>query len=186
MKRSSLAAASIIITVGFSFGLSLFLNQTKGPYLHSRHVSEMSGQVSDVYLNGGRLQQNLGDAVAEEFISIETSSNAPAFVQNKFTVHANRIISVTLHNRSGLKYQHTWVLVQPDTQDKLASEAKSAGPQSHWIPNSPDILAFVPLTDAGQSNTVLFHAPSKPGDYPFICTFPGHGEAMQGTLHVVE
>ena len=27
-------------------------------------------------------------------------------------------------------------------------------------------------------------APSNPGDYPFVCTFPGHWRTMNGVMHV--
>jgi putative heme-binding domain-containing protein len=29
-------------------------------------------------------------------------------------------------------------------------------------------------------------APTKPGDYPYVCTFPGHWRTMAGVMHVVD
>ena len=26
--------------------------------------------------------------------------------------------------------------------------------------------------------------PATPGDYPYVCTFPGHGVMMRGVMHV--
>ena len=37
----------------------------------------------------------------------------------------------------------------------------------------------------GQVVMVEFIAPAA-GDYPFICTFPGHAQSMWGVLHVLE
>jgi len=31
-----------------------------------------------------------------------------------------------------------------------------------------------------------FTAPDKPGEYPYICTFPGHWRIMQGVMKVVK
>ena len=31
-----------------------------------------------------------------------------------------------------------------------------------------------------------FNAPGEPGDYPFLCTYPGHSQRMRGTLKVVK
>jgi len=37
----------------------------------------------------------------------------------------------------------------------------------------------------GESFTLEFSAPEEPGDYPYVCTFPGHWRGMNGTMRVV-
>lgn len=47
------------------------------------------------------------------------------------------------------------------------------------------VIAQTPFAGPGETVEVLFAAPSKPGRYPFVCTFSGHFQAgMQGTLIV--
>src|SRR6185369_12437896 len=41
------------------------------------------------------------------------------------------------------------------------------------------------LVSPGQATQLVFTAPADPGDYPFVCTFPGHWRRMVGTLAVV-
>ena len=41
---------------------------------------------------------------------------------------------------------------------------------------------FVPVIDPNKQHSLHFSTPEQPGDYPFICTFPGHWIAMQGIL----
>jgi putative heme-binding domain-containing protein len=41
------------------------------------------------------------------------------------------------------------------------------------------------MVDPGQEAKLAFTAPSVPGDYSFVCTFPGHWRRMVGTLAVV-
>jgi azurin len=41
------------------------------------------------------------------------------------------------------------------------------------------------MSNPGQTVEVTFTAPSATGDYPFICSFPGHFATMRGTMHVV-
>jgi azurin len=41
------------------------------------------------------------------------------------------------------------------------------------------------LLDPNQSMTFQFRAPVQPGQYPYVCTFPGHWRMMNGTLNVV-
>jgi azurin len=34
------------------------------------------------------------------------------------------------------------------------------------------------------SDTIFFNAPTVPGDYDFVCTFPGHSALMKGIFRV--
>jgi len=48
-----------------------------------------------------------------------------------------------------------------------------------------DVLASIPILGPKESGDVTFNAPSKPGKYPFLCSFPGHFQAgMRGVLIV--
>lgn len=55
----------------------------------------------------------------------------------------------------------------------------------HYIPNSPDILAASDLVYPGLSGEIEFKTPDKPGEYPYVCTFPGHWRLMKGVFTVV-
>lgn len=47
------------------------------------------------------------------------------------------------------------------------------------------VIAKTPFAGPGETVQVIFTAPSKPGSYPFVCTFSGHfQEGMKGTLIV--
>jgi putative heme-binding domain-containing protein len=41
------------------------------------------------------------------------------------------------------------------------------------------------MLDGGQTAKLAFTAPTEPGDYPYVCTYPGHWRRMVGTLAVV-
>jgi len=47
------------------------------------------------------------------------------------------------------------------------------------------IIAHTDLAAGGETVEVIFTVPEETGDYPFICSFPGHFSAgMTGTLAV--
>lgn len=52
-----------------------------------------------------------------------------------------------------------------------------------FIPESPDILAHTGLIQPNTSETIEFTLPAA-GEYNYICTFPGHGAIMNGTITV--
>ena len=53
-----------------------------------------------------------------------------------------------------------------------------------FVPDSPNVLVASRLLNAGESTVVAFDAPTEPGDYPFVCSFPGHWVTMRGVLRI--
>ena len=87
--------------------------------------------------------------------------------------------------------QHNFVLTHPGRLPALGRLADAlitepAAMARHYLPVSPDIIAQSNhLIGPGQSDVIEFAAPAAPGDYPFICSFPGHWRTMQGILRIV-
>ena len=53
-----------------------------------------------------------------------------------------------------------------------------------FVPDSPNVLVASRLLNAGESAVITFTAPEEPGEYPFVCSFPGHWFTMRGVLKV--
>ena len=60
------------------------------------------------------------------------------------------------------------------------------GLEKHYIPEEPGILHWTKQLTLGvaRSQTLRFYAPTETGDYPYICTFPGHWRVMRGIMKV--
>jgi uncharacterized protein len=67
--------------------------------------------------------------------------------------------------------------------DKLAADPKGA--EKNYVPDMPEVLFSTKLVNPEQRVTLSFIAPAKTGDYPYVCTFPGHWSLMNGTMKVV-
>lgn len=46
-----------------------------------------------------------------------------------------------------------------------------------------EVLASTKILGPGESETIIFIAQGE-GEYPYVCTFPGHGAVMKGLLKV--
>jgi azurin len=83
---------------------------------------------------------------------------------------------------------HNFVLLKKDTDlDDFLSESAMAGKAADYIPASREsqILAHTKFLGAHQTDTIQFTAPTEPGEYPFVCTFPGHYlQGMHGVMVV--
>ena len=58
--------------------------------------------------------------------------------------------------------------------------------QKDYVPQMQEVLYSTKLLNPGESFILQFTAPNKPGDYPFVCTFPGHWRIMNGIMRVTK
>ncbi|MBT3479957.1 MAG: hypothetical protein HN457_00795, partial [Opitutales bacterium] len=62
--------------------------------------------------------------------------------------------------------------------------ASPDGLGKHFVPDMPQVLFHTKLLQPDTSETIRFIAPTKPGEYPYICSFPGHWIVMRGVMTV--
>ncbi|MBT7924434.1 MAG: hypothetical protein HN627_09240, partial [Opitutae bacterium] len=84
---------------------------------------------------------------------------------------------------------HNFVLVAPKTRMKVVESAIALGadgPNRHYVPESEDVIVSTQVVLPGEKTTITFVSPENEGEYPYVCTFPGHGFIMYGTLFVAK
>jgi azurin len=82
---------------------------------------------------------------------------------------------------------HDWVLLKAGSDVAAFDAAALASKDTGYIPAalSDEVIAKIDLLGPRKSGEVEFKAPTAPGDYPFLCTFPAHFQAgMKGVLTV--
>ena len=107
--------------------------------------------------------------------------------QAEITLKAGEKGRLVLQNNDHMP--HNALVVKPGRLDAVGALADamltdSQALSKNYIPESPDVLFAVPLVNPGESVGVNFTAPSTPGRYPIVCTFPGHWRMMQSVLVV--
>jgi putative heme-binding domain-containing protein len=122
----------------------------------------------------------------EATIAIETGKNL-TFQQTELRVKAGQPTALEFINSDVVP--HNWVLVQPDqlkTIGELSNKliANPEGYARHYVPESADVIVYTDIVQANQKQIIHFKAPTKPGRYPYLCTFPGHWMVMNGVMIV--
>jgi len=84
---------------------------------------------------------------------------------------------------------HNWALLKPgklqsvgDLANKLIADPGAVA--RHYIPETPDVVAYTSIVYPRERFTIYFSAPAAAGRYPFLCSFPGHWMVMNGELIV--
>jgi azurin len=81
--------------------------------------------------------------------------------------------------------KHNVVLVRNGDVVTRVGEQALLERDNEFIPQDDAIMAYTPLAGPGETVEMDFTVP-PPGEYVYICTFPGHYVLMRGVLRSVE
>ncbi|HRJ08436.1 MAG TPA: plastocyanin/azurin family copper-binding protein [Prosthecobacter sp.] len=116
-------------------------------------------------------------------------TNPLAYDTKEFTVKAGAKVKLTFNNvHPTVPQPHNIVIGALGSKDKLMGLAMQmatdpAGMAKGFIPEAPEVLFHTKLLQPNQSEVLEFTAPAA-GDYPYLCTFPGHAVLMNGVMKV--
>ncbi|MGV8878507.1 MAG: PVC-type heme-binding CxxCH protein [Sphingobacteriaceae bacterium] len=122
-------------------------------------------------------------------VKIGTVQNAMKFDVKTFDVKAGSVVEIVFANIDFM--QHNLLILQKGSMekvgaaaDKLAQDPK--GMDKNYVPAMPEVLFATELVNPEQTVKLRFTVPKDPGDYPFICSFPGHWRIMNGIMKVTK
>ena len=166
---------------------------------NSRHADFASDAGRELLILADELGPRLATPLAErlayrrsllgpQLFLLRPLPDALLFDRRELFVVAGRPIELTFDNVDIMP--HNLVLTAPGALAKvgMAAEAMAARPDAwerSFVPDLPEVLHTTGLLQPGQRQTMKFDAPTTLGDYPFVCTFPGHWVRMNGVMHVV-
>lgn len=119
-------------------------------------------------------------------LDLGTKGDELAFDKTALVAPAGTRITLRFSNNAGAGsgMLHNVVVIKPGTNDGVAADGIAAGEAAGYIkPNDSRVIAFSKLIKGGEKTEFSFDAPA-PGDYPVICTFPGHYVLMKLTLSI--
>ena len=122
-------------------------------------------------------------------IVIKVVKNVMKYDKTLVSVKAGQKVIISFENPDFM--QHNLVIIMPGTLQKVgeAADALARDPKGghiDYVPQMQEVLHSTKLLNPDESFTLKFTAPTKPGDYPFVCTFPGHWRIMNGIMRVTK
>ncbi|MCF2490035.1 PVC-type heme-binding CxxCH protein [Dyadobacter sp. CY347] len=120
-------------------------------------------------------------------INLKVIEHEMKFDKKTFTVKPGQKVSIRFTNPDFM--QHNLLIASPGSLEKVGAAADLLARESNaielnYIPKMPEIIHSTELISPEGSTTLVFIAPEKPGDYPFLCTVPGHWRIMNGIMKV--
>lgn len=127
-------------------------------------------------------------AVGVSVFVIRTIHEQMIYDKSLIVVEAGKPVEIVLINEDAMP--HNLVVVTPGAVEEIGKAAEKMSPDPDaqgriHVPASAKVLHATKMVDGGQQTKLSFTAPTEPGEYHYVCTFPGHWMRMQGILAVV-
>ncbi|MBL8959868.1 MAG: hypothetical protein JNJ98_08455, partial [Gemmatimonadetes bacterium] len=166
------------------------------PVLHARNAAqrvEMMWQHSTarpVAVGGSPAPQGTATAPAttpnDGAIVVRTVVEGMRYDQPAVTVKAGSAVRLRFVNDDFTP--HNLIIGTPGSFEEIGAAADRLGSDGfaqRFRPKSDKIIAATDLLEHQRSELLEFRAPSTPGAYEILCTFPGHRQTMRAILRVV-
>ncbi|SHF90896.1 putative membrane-bound dehydrogenase domain-containing protein [Arenibacter palladensis] len=130
-----------------------------------------------------------GSSSSAVTINIKTIKNEMKYDITEFVVETGKPVELVFENTDFM--QHNLVITKVGEKEKVGMAADKLamdpnGAEKNYVPEMPEVLFATAIINPEEKVVLKFIAPEEPGDYPFICTFPGHWRIMQGVMKVVK
>ena len=122
-------------------------------------------------------------------VQIEAVPEQMAIDLKWFVVEAGKPVQIVLYNPDAMS--HNLLVIMPGSLQEVGTAASTmslpADPAvKPYVPDTPLVLHATRLLAWGERDRLNFTAPEEPGEYIYVCTFPGHWVRMYGVMLVVE
>lgn len=134
-----------------------------------------------------RITRGLRELSVDVFV-VKTVREQMRYDTTRLVVQAGKPFEIIFENNDMMA--HNLVVVQPGARPEVGRQAEKMSPRPDrqgraYIPDNPMIIAATKLLEPGQREVLKLTAPTEPGEYEYVCTYPEHWLVMYGQLLVV-
>ena len=120
-------------------------------------------------------------------VTLKTLTAQMKFDQTEIVVPPGERVVIKFENPDDMP--HNVVFCKPGTDlDQMVLkmlEKPEEAMKRDFLPDDPRVWLKSRLLAPHESQILEFTAPQETGDYPFVCSFPGHAATMKGSLKVL-
>ncbi len=110
------------------------------------------------------------------------------FNRTAFTIAAGKEVTLTLKHTGKMEKNamgHNVVILKAGEEVRAYGNEAQKAKEEDYAPQSlaAKVIAHTKLIGGGESTELKFTI-AEPGEYPFLCSFPGHYPIMKGIITV--
>ena len=187
MEPQSKASVIKAISEGWNYrNKQVKLNPADLAFLKSMNTNKSNERLNKLMEAWGVVAEKATADV--KVIRIKTIREAMKYDLKEFTVKPGQSVEIIIENPDAM--QHNMVITKPGSLEKVgragdAMMKDEKGAEKNYVPALAEVLYSTPLINPGQSYKLKFKAPVAVGNYPYVCTFPGHWTLMNGVMKVL-
>jgi len=136
-----------------------------------------------------RAEEKADAAKADVKVTL-TGNDQMKYDKAEIEVEAGQTVALTFKNIGALPKAamgHNVVILKPGSDIPKFAIGGVANKAGDYLPLDPalaaQVVAKTKILGPKEEETIVFKVPAA-GDYPFLCTFPGHFGVMKGVLKV--
>lgn len=128
-----------------------------------------------------------GKAIPKELLDTTIHINAVSglkYDHPRFWLKPGSQVTLIFTNKDDMA--HNLVITRPGKRKAVVKEVDDLGIKGvefDFVPESSNILGASRLLKLNESDTVFFTVPNESGIYPYVCTYPAHGQIMYGAFY---
>ncbi len=171
-----------------------WLYKIERQFFPNRSIFQEGISIKDLFLKHyGPYAKQLSEELARReeeatrTLVVKTVPDQMRYDPEQLSVIAGETVKIVFENNDGM--QHNLLIGSPGSLELIGQAAdnlaqNALGASLEYIPPLPQILLSAGLVDPGENRTLIWDVPPEAGDYPFVCTFPGHWRTMNGVITV--
>ncbi len=134
-----------------------------------------------------KVRKELGE-LGVRVIRLRTLVDQMLYDKDRLVMRAGKPVEIVFENTDLMP--HNFAIIQPGSLEEIGNLAEASATQPgaiarHYIPSSNKVLLASRLLQPREAQKLSYTAPTRPGVYPYVCTYPGHWRRMHGALYVV-
>jgi putative heme-binding domain-containing protein len=134
------------------------------------------------------VRKELGE-LGVRVVRVGTVLEQMRYDKERIVARAGKPVEIVFENHDMMP--HNLVVTQPGALEEVGKLAETTATlpgaaERQYVPASNKILLASRLLQPRDTQKLSFTAPTQPGVYPVVCTYPGHWMRMYAALYVVE
>lgn len=120
-------------------------------------------------------------------VTLTPEGNQMKFAETEIRVQPGQEVTVVFENTAtSSAMQHNVVFLNTADDSAIKRVGQAAMSADNYVPDDPAVIAATDIAKPGETTEVSFTVPEAPGEYTYVCTYPGHYVQMQGTMVVAK